>query len=444
MTAASPDAVTALAEFEATEREQRNAGPPAREWPTLDGSALHGLAGEVVGAIEPHSESDPVAILVGFLVAFGSAVGRGPHFRVEATRHGCNESAVLVGDTSKARKGTSWDHVRGLLESVDEHWSRECVAKGLSSGEGLIWAIRDPIERFDRPRRTKDNPHPEAELVVVDPGVEDKRLLVVESEFATPLKVMERDGNTLSPVLRDAWDGVNLRSLVKNSPARATDPHISVLGHITTAELRRHFAETEAANGFGNRVMWFMVRRSKMLPEGGRPDPGVMAQLARQVGVAVGHARRSGELRRDPRCREVWAAIYPELSADRAGLLGAVVARAEAHVTRLALLYALLDEATEVRVEHLGAALNVWRFAEASAEWIFGDSLGDEVADQVLQLIRAAGPEGATRTDMHNALGRHVQAHRLNLALEAIQAAGRARAATIATAGRSAQVWTAR
>ena len=295
MTAAVPEVVR-LAEVQEAEREQRNAGPPAREWPTLDGSAFHGLAGEVVNAIAPHSESDPVAILVQFVVAFGSAVGPGPYFRVESTQHGCNEFAVLVGNTSKARKGTAWDHVRGRLESVDEGWSRDCVAKGLSSGEGVIWAIRDPIERFDRPRRTKDNPHPEPELVVVDPGVEDKRLMVVESEFATPLKVMERDGNTLSPVLRDAWDGVNLRSLVKNSPARATNPHISVVGHITTASCAGTSPRPRRRTASATGCMWFMVRRSKMLPEGGRPDPGVMAPIDRQVGVAIDQARRRGEL----------------------------------------------------------------------------------------------------------------------------------------------------
>ena len=444
MTAAVPKPVQALAEIEAGEREQRSAGPPSREWPTLDGSALHGLVGEVVNAISPHSEADPVAFAVQFVVAFGSVVGSGPYFQVESTTHGCNEFAVLVGNTSKARKGTAWDHVRKLLESVDDHWSRERIGNGLSSGEGLIWAIRDPIEKFDRPHRTKENPHPKAELVVVDPGVEDKRFLVVESEYCTPLKVMERDGNTLSPILRDAWDASKpLRTLVKNSPTQATNPHISVVGHITTAELRRHFAETEAANGFGNRVMWFMVRRSKMLPEGGRPDPGVMAQLSRQVGAAIQHARRCGELRRDPQCREAWAAVYPELSAERPGLLGAIVARAEAHVTRLSLLYALLDQAPVVRVEHLEAALALWDYADASAKWIFGDALGDQVADQVIQIIRSAGPEGATRTDMHTALGRHVQAHRLRLALEEIQASGRAAVKNVPTGGRPAEVWVA-
>src|SRR5262249_53961795 len=104
---------------------------------------------------------------------------------------------------------------------------------------------------------------------VIDPGVVDKRLLVVESEFASPLCVMKREGNTLSSLLRLAWETGSLRSMTKNSPARATGAHISVIGHITRTELCRHLDETETANGFGNRILWVCARRSKVLPEGG-------------------------------------------------------------------------------------------------------------------------------------------------------------------------------
>jgi hypothetical protein len=46
--------------------------------------------------------------------------------------------------------------------------------------------------------------------VEVDPGVSDKRLLVYEPEFALVLKQMERQGNTLSAILRQAWESGNL------------------------------------------------------------------------------------------------------------------------------------------------------------------------------------------------------------------------------------------
>ena len=72
---------------------------------------------------------------------------------------------------------------------------------------------------------------------------------MVEGEFAGPLKASPRDDSILSPVLRQGWDGGGLATLTKNSPLRASDPHISLLGHITIEEFLRRLTEVEAANG---------------------------------------------------------------------------------------------------------------------------------------------------------------------------------------------------
>ena len=153
------------------------------------------------------------------VVGFGNIIGRATHFTVESDRHHGNEFVVLVGKTSKARKGTSWGRVNRLLEEAEQQWAEERVQTGLSSGEGLIWAVRDPIVKRER---IKEKGEVRYEEVEADPGVADKRLLVYEPEFANVLKQTERQGNTLSAILRNAWDGRNLRSMTKNSPARAT------------------------------------------------------------------------------------------------------------------------------------------------------------------------------------------------------------------------------
>jgi hypothetical protein len=125
--------------------------------PTLRPEALHGLAGEIVAAIDPFTEADPVAVLAQLLVAFGNAVGRAPYFRVGATEHHVNEYVVLIGATSRGRKGSAWDEVRALLAEVDEEWADDRVRSGLSSGEGLVWAVRDPITDVDRKKRADSN-----------------------------------------------------------------------------------------------------------------------------------------------------------------------------------------------------------------------------------------------------------------------------------------------
>jgi hypothetical protein len=151
------------------------------------------------------------------------------------------------------------------MERVEPEWRQDRISYGISSGEGLIWAVRDPIEET-KPIRGKGRFTGE---YIANHGEDDKRLLVIEAEFANVLKVMAREGNTLSPVIRCAWDSGNLKTMVKNSPARATNAHISIVGHITRDELRRLLTQTESANGFANRFCWLAVKRSKCLPDGG-------------------------------------------------------------------------------------------------------------------------------------------------------------------------------
>ena len=198
-------------------------------WPIMGSAAYYGPAGDVVRTIEPHTEADPVAILIQFLVVFGNMIGNAPHYIIESDRHPANLFITLVGVSSKGRKGTAAGRVRAVAKLADGTWASECTAGGLSSGEGLINAVRNPIKKWNAKEKVEE---------VVDPGVSDKRLMVTEPEFAGALTVMERHGNTLSPVIRNAWDGLRLQTLTKNSPLKADGTHISIVGHITETELQ--------------------------------------------------------------------------------------------------------------------------------------------------------------------------------------------------------------
>jgi hypothetical protein len=375
-------------------------------WPApLAPEALYGLAGDVVRTIDPHTEADPAALLLQFLVAFGNLVGRGPHFAVEADQHFTNLYAVMVGETSKGRKGTSLGHVQRLLSRVDTAWASDRIVGGLSSGEGLIDQVRDPLYK-DEDVSEEGDPEPRFQLRVIDRGVADKRLLVIEQEFASTLRVLEREGNTLSPIIRNAWDGKKLQTLTRNSPLKATNTHVSIAGHVTRNELCRYLNRTEAGNGFANRFLWVCVRRSKQLPEGGNLQNADIEKLAAGIREAVDFARSVDRLFRDADAAAIWRAVYGALSDGKPGLFGAVIGRAEAQVMRLGCLYALLDGEQFIRRPHLLAALAVWDYCEASARHIFGDALGDPVADEILNLLRAA-PRGRTRTEIRDHFARN-------------------------------------
>jgi len=408
---------------------------PVAEWPTPDPLMFHGLAGEIVRRIEPHTEADPVALLVQILAAFGSAIGRTAHFKVEADQHFGNLFVVMVGRSSKARKGTSWGRIKALFAHAEPQWESSCIQTGLSSGEGLIWHVRDAVEKPVKNKTTG-----ETELEIVDPGIEDKRLLILESEYASVLRVAARDGNTLSAILRDAWDRGRLQTMTKNNAAKATGAHISLIGHVTEEELRRELSSTESGNGFANRFLWVCTRRSKELPEGGDLQEAALMPLARRLSAAIEAGRRADLLVRDEAARTVWREVYHDLSEGGPGLSGAVTSRGEAQTMRLALLYALLDKSPCIRREHLMAALALWEYGAASALYVFGDSMGDPVADDILRALGSA-PDGLSRNDIRELFQRHQSSGRIGQALALLLKHGRARVSQDQTGGRPTERW---
>src|SRR5215213_5117029 len=405
--------------------------PEPAPWPVLADEARYSLLGDILEAVEPHTEADPVAVLANVLAAFGNAIGRGAFVRVGADLHYLKLFAGLVGETSKGRKGTSWGPVRDLMLAVDPEWAQERVLGGLSSGEGLVFAVRDRMVGEDN----------DGSEVVKDEGVEDKRLFVLELELASVLKVMAREGNTLSAIIRQAWDDARLQVMTRNNPMKATDAHVSIVGHITRAELLRHLTETEAANGFANRFAWLMVRRSKQLPFGGEWYKVDTTSLVKRLGEALEFGKSPVEIGWAKSARAIWPEIYGPLSEGKPGLFGAVVGRAEAQVVRLAALYAVLDLSDDIEREHLMAALALWEYAEASARYVFGDATGDAEADQIMEALMVAGSDGMSRTEISNLFGRNRSTERIGRALSMLLSAGRVRREHEETGGRKAERW---
>jgi hypothetical protein len=391
-------------------------GPP---WPVLDPAARYGLAGEMVATIGPHTEADDAALLVSLLAAFGSAVGAGPHVRADGADHAARLFGVIVGRSSRSRKGTSWRHSRNVMAAADPEWAATRVLSGLSSGEGLIAAVADPTEDKDGN---------------LAGGVTDKRLFVIEEEFSRALAVKSRESNTLSATVRQAWDTGTLRTMTK-VPMAATGAHITVLGHITIEELRTGLTELDRANGFANRFLFVLARRSKLLPSGGNIDDATVAELGAKLRDAIDFGRTVGRVHRDAAADARWEVLYAELAAEDEfeGLAGALCARAEAHITRIALIYALLDHSRVIRLEHLDAAEAVWRYCEESVRYIFGDATGDRIAEELLAALEAAGDEGLTGRDQHKLFSFNLNARRLAVAVEKLTSRGLAVEETLRT-----------
>jgi hypothetical protein len=413
--------------------------PEPQGWPKpLGFAAFHGLARKVVEKLLPHSEADPAALLVHFLVAFGNAVGRGPHAQVEADRHAGNLYVAFIGETGEGRKGTAAGRIRDVFARADADWAKHCVKGGMSSGEGVIHAIRDPLEKSVKEKGQEDS----YKTVVYDQGVKDKRLFLREQELSRMFRAMARSGNTLSQIMRSGWDGQDLEALTKHNPVRATDPHISVAGDITVDELRNFLGRIEFTNVFANRFLFVCVRRSKHLPGGGALADDDLDRLVAELRNALETARKIGQMQRDDEAEALWQQMYEELTQDRPGLLGAVTNRAEAQVLRLSLIYALLDGSEVVRPQHLMAASEVWRYCEDSARYALGDA-HDPMAEKLWVALRKAGEDGLSGTQIRDLLGRHARIEVTNRALTQLQTAGLVTKIRVETGGRPEIRWIA-
>jgi len=395
-----------------------------KPWPVLDRAALPGLAGDFVDLATTNSEADPAAVLATFLVRFACEAGgpdpaTRPHILIGDSRHEPRLFAVVAGKSSKARKGTSAAPVMRLFTIPDCGLQMSASSPGpLSTGEGIVFNVRDEFRTWEEDKKTSI-----CSWKVKDPGVTDKRLMINDEELAAGLRCTKREGNTLSAALRAFWDNGCVQPLTKSSPIKTTNAHVNILAHITLEELKRVLDETELFNGFANRFLWVLARRTRLVP---RPTSMPAVELAKLQAILLDRlkfAHSAGLMTYAESAYELWDAVYPTLAVERDGLFGAVIGRAEAQVQRLALAYALLDGKTVIDIKHLEAALAFWDYCEASAAYIFKGRQADPLQEKVLAALKNTnGP--LTATELHRALGNSYSQAQLKEALESLTACG--------------------
>jgi hypothetical protein len=333
--------------------------PPAL--PTLSETALYGVAGLAVRSLAPHTEADPAAILLQFLAAFGNMIGPVPHCMAGSTRHCLNLFVVLVGESSKARKATSWRQISTLFSEADPLWAARRVTASRPTAYRILHALRDQQPPTDR------------------------RLFLLAEEFASVLHLLGHNSGQLSPLLRSAWDGGDLYAHNGTHLLCATNAHLSMVAHITPSELAHHLTRTEAHTGFADRCLWTSVRRSQSLPDGGSLPADQLSAVAHELRRALHWTQSQSEiLPRAEAAGQLWQERDPVLSQGRA----------EAQVLRLSAIYAALDRSAFIEPAHLQAALAVWDYCQASAR-LFFDAAPSSIHPPVASVRPSTSPRTA-------------------------------------------------
>jgi hypothetical protein len=391
-----------------------------RNAPIPSGDCLYGLVGDVARVGGETTEANPFAIGLNMLAYLGCCVGRGPYLPVGNTYHHPRLFTMHVGRSGRGRKGDAVSLVHRIdkaLRRVYPNLAPQVHRGGLSTREGLAHLIHDGFKEG----RNEVEP------------VRDKRLWVLESEFANVLHQSKRDGNTLSSALRDCWDGVSIKPATKTNRVSATDPHVSLSAAVTPGELLSLMEARELTNGFANRFLVIFSERSRLLPFPTPTDQTVVDELTQRVAEVLDFAqagrwvdRDRMRLEMDPQARRLYADLYTgELNRhDYGPLVTGLLERRAPVLQRIAMLLALTDRTQVIGETHILAALAWIHYWTDSVRFIFTNSAEEEAqrettdtAKKILEFLSARGRQSRTSITAECFQGR-LQKDRINAALD--------------------------
>ncbi|MDP2416199.1 MAG: hypothetical protein U1D25_00685 [Hydrogenophaga sp.] len=370
---------------------------PHRNAPRAHEGCLYGLVGDVARtACTANKEVNPFAAALAFMTVLAAGLGRGCYLSVGDDWHHPRLFALHIGRSGRGRKGTSTKLATRIVRVLEERHPSVAFQihnGGLSSREGLVMKIHDGY---------KDG------KTDVEP-VHDKRLWILESEFANTLHQTAREGNTLSAALRDAWDGTCIKPAVKTAPVYASHPHINLLGHITPTEMLGMMKAREIGNGFANRFMMIWAEQGALDPFPSYTSKEVIESLADRLADVLRFAkadrfveRDHTRLQLDPEAKTRYATLYRGEFQDRKGgenVTGLLVRRAP-YLLRLAMLFALTDKTTTIGLPHLEAALHWVRYWSESVRFIFAsaaqEAAYEKTQDTAQRIVAFLGQVGST------------------------------------------------
>lgn len=411
-------------EDNSTEAEKRRYIPV----PVPDEGIYYGTLGHWSKTVTKNTEAHPAATMRGMMTFVGNAIDRDAVFLLGDSPQFLNTLNLHVGRSNEGRKGTATAPVKRVYKLLKDEDSEKGTdycpnihTGGLSTREGLAYRIRDPKIKGDD---------------VIDDGVSDKRLFVIESEFENVLQQGSREGNTLSSALRDAWDGETLAPLTKTNQTTATDPHVSMIAHITPSELLAMLHDRHVTNGFLNRFTIYFAERPKLVPIPIRTDDDIIEKMANTIKGVVDWVRKekriitlSNEAEKEysKLYREAWAKPSTNM------IVSSLMQRCATIALRDAALFAVMEESTTITPTHLTAAAYWTDYWKDSVEFIWRDKANLRIDSEgnvrlekqrikLCKWLKSQPGQKALRTDViRKCFNGHISATELDVLLECLE-----------------------
>ncbi|MBE7567258.1 DUF3987 domain-containing protein [Acidithiobacillus sp. HP-11] len=341
---------------------------------------LYGIIGEIAKAGSDGKEVHPVAVAAAALSWLSAEIGPDIYLPVGDTRHHVNLFTLHVGRSARGGKGESLglvNRIRAAIPNPDAMMDLtlgQIHTGGLSSREGLAGAVHDGFKQGK-------------EEV---PGIDDKRLWIIESEFANVLAQGKRDGNTLLPALRDVWDGGSIMPLTKGQSMWATRPHISLHGNITPGELAARIEAREVQGGTFNRILMIWAERTCLVAFPAPTDRALVSSFAERlrdiITWAIGDYPNTRDSRRaslTPEAAKLYKELYPSLREPHPAneLIAAATERRAPICLRIALILAILEKSLMITPEHIKVGHAWAQYGAKTAAYVLAE-LGGEGRDK--------------------------------------------------------------
>lgn len=417
-------------------RESANFAQEADEWDALalapkeHPAMFYGPLGRLGQQAAQGTEVNPVAAMAGAMTWLSACMGRNTYIVIGDDRHHLRLYTLHIGRSSRGGKGMALGLLKRIQKAISALPDGQTLqphmhSGGLSSREGLAWLIHDGYK--------------EGKEVV--PPILDKRLFVVENEFANVLAQGKRDNNTLSTALRDAWDGNAIAPATKGCRVWATHPHIALHGSITPGELRKRMASNDLSNGFANRFLMVWGERRGSVPFPCGASDAVVQTLSAEFSEIVTHGLAGYPASNEPqrlhfekRAAGLYADCYHEFKKPHpAGdLMTSLLERRAPMLIRMAGLFSMCDLSTEIRREHVEAA-KAWADYDAQTKaMIFApaddaesEALRSENAEKLAAWLRDCGDWQARTAIVRDCFQNHLSKPFIDAALERLSMEGR-------------------
>lgn len=334
--------------------------------PSIQEECFFGVAGLLANESAPQVGVSREAVLFQLLIFIGNMCEHKFHFNLGGSKLYLNDYLLIVGETSKAKKGTSLKTVKYFIEKINEEYYKTCIRTGVNSGEGLVNAVRDRVISLEEKKNG------EIKETVLDEGGKSKTALFIEPEFSRLMKSGKRDGNTSTEILRQAWDGDYLEVVVKKDSCSSSDHHISMIGHITQNEFEFLNSNVDSTNGYLNRFLFCRIFNGSPVPLPKSFDSLSFSFMPRLFSV-IAFIRNTGteELKLEESAISFWEEIYSDFFYSPDDGFSELMARTPTHILKVAMIFSVLDCSYCISKDHLISAKAIVDYSNDSIRFIF-------------------------------------------------------------------------